>query len=324
MTFVRTVLGDIDPAELGVTYAHEHLVIDGGAPVRMNPDFALGNVERMATEVGEAVAFGLRAVVDAMPCDCGRNVVKLAELSRRSGIHVIGPTGLHHERYYGPDHWSTQIAIDELADRFTLDVTTGIDANDYAKADVRRTEHRAGVIKIAGSQGGPSPRDLRVFEAAAATHLTTGAPILTHCEGGTGALEQLRALADLGVLPSHVALSHVDKVLDRGYHRDLLETGAFAGYDGSFRWGDAENGTLQLLEWALEDGHIGGILLGMDAARQGYYHAYGGSPGLAWLLDGFAALMRARGLDDAIQHRLFVENPARAFAFASVPDGSPA
>ena len=27
MTFVRTVLGDIDPAELGVTYAHEHLVI---------------------------------------------------------------------------------------------------------------------------------------------------------------------------------------------------------------------------------------------------------------------------------------------------------
>ena len=34
VTFVRTVLGDIDPAELGVTYAHEHLVIDGGAPGR--------------------------------------------------------------------------------------------------------------------------------------------------------------------------------------------------------------------------------------------------------------------------------------------------
>ena len=54
----------------------------------------------------------------------------------------------------------------------------------------------------------------------------------------------------------------------------------------------------------------------MDAARQGYYHAYGGSPGLAWLLTGFASLMRACGLDDAIQRRLFVDNPARAFAFA--------
>jgi 5-phospho-D-xylono-1,4-lactonase len=323
VTIVRTVLGDIDPVELGVTYAHEHLVIDGGAPVRMNPDFDLGDVERMAGEVADAVAFGLHAVVDAMPCDCGRNVVKLAELSRRSGIHIIGPTGLHHERYYGPEHWSITHSVDALAERFTLDVTVGIDANDYAGSDVRRTPHRAGVIKIAGSQGGPSTRDRRIFEAAAATHLATGAPILTHCEGGTGALEQIQALADFGVSPSHVAVSHVDKVVDRGYHRDVLATGAFAEYDGSFRWGDAANGTLQLLEWALEDDHIGGILLGMDAARQGYYHAYGGSPGLAWLLDGFAGLMRTRGLGDVVQRRLFVENPARAFAFASAPAVAP-
>jgi 5-phospho-D-xylono-1,4-lactonase len=321
VTVIRTVLGDIDPADLGVTYAHEHLVIDGGTPVRLSPDFQLGDVDLMTAEVGEAVALGLRAVVDAMPCDCGRNVVKLAELSRRSGIHIIGPTGLHHERYYGPDHWSTRITVEELAERFTLDVTDGIDANDYAGPDVRRTEHRAGVIKIAGSEGGPSPRDRRVFEAAAATHRATGAPILTHCEGGTGALEQLRVLADFGVSPSHVSVSHVDKVVDRGYQRDLFATGAFAEYDGSFRWGDGDNGTIQLLEWALEDDHIGGILLGMDAARQGYYHAYDGSPGLAWLLDGFAELMRSRGLDDAVQRRLFIDNPARAFAFTS-PDAA--
>ena len=73
MTFVRTVLGDIDPAELGVTYAHEHLVIDGGRPVLMEPDFDLGDVAALATEVAEAAALGLRSVVDAMPCDAGRN-----------------------------------------------------------------------------------------------------------------------------------------------------------------------------------------------------------------------------------------------------------
>ena len=44
--------------------------------------------------------------------------------------------------------------------------------------------------------------------------------------------------------PSHVALSHVDKVVDRGYLQALLETGAFAEFDGSFRWGDDDNGTL--------------------------------------------------------------------------------
>ena len=199
MTIVRTVLGDIAPSDLGVTYAHEHLVIDGGSPVAMNPDFDLSDLERMIPEVGEAVAIGLRAVVDAMPCDCGRNVEKLAELSRRSRIHIVAPTGLHHQRYYAPDHWSVSMAIDELAERFALDIETGIDANDYATRTIRRTSHRAGVIKVAGSDGGPSARDLRIFEAAARAHRRTGAPILTHCEGGTGGIQQVRVLADLGV-----------------------------------------------------------------------------------------------------------------------------
>ena len=60
----------------------------------------------------------------------------------------------------------------------------------------------------------------------------------------------------------------------------------------------------------------------MDAARQGYYTVYGGTPGLGWLLDGFSAAMAAIGLDDAIRHRLFVTNPARAFAFRTDPGGT--
>ena len=198
MTFIRTVLGDIDPADLGVTYAHEHLVIDGGRPVQMEPEFDLGDVDAMAREVSAAVGLGLRSVIDAMPCDAGRNAEKLAELARRTGINVVAPTGLHHDRYYGPAHWSHRITVDELADLFTLDLTDGIDRHDYSGPLVTRTTHRAGVIKVAGSTDGPSDRDRRVFEAAAEAHRRTGAPILTHCEHGTGALEQVRLLADLG------------------------------------------------------------------------------------------------------------------------------
>ena len=322
MTFVRTVLGDIDPAELGVTYAHEHLIIDGGRPVLMQPDFDLGDVERMATEVRAAAAVGLRSVVDAMPCDAGRNVEKLAEVSRRTGVQVVAPTGLHHERYYGPAHWSHRITVDEMADLFVADIEDGVDALDYAGPLVRRTPYRAGVIKVAGSEGGPSARDRVVFEAAAATHHRTGAPILTHCEAGTGALEQVRLLSDLGVAARHIVLSHVDKVIDRGYHRELLSTGAFGEYDQSFRWGDGPNGTLLLLLWLADSGPIDQVVLGMDAARQGYYTAYGGSPGLPWLLDGFSAVMDDAGLDASIRRRLFVSNPARAFAFAPNDKGS--
>lgn len=320
MTFIRTVLGDIDPADMGVTYAHEHLVIDGGRPVEMEPEFDLADIDAMATEVSAAADLGLTTAVDAMPCDAGRNAAMLADLSRRTGVNIVAPTGLHHDRYYGAAHWSHRVSVDELADLFSADITTGIDANDYSGPIVSRTEHRAGVIKVAGSDGGPSDRDRRVFEAAAAAHRRTGAPILTHCEHGTGALEQVRMLADLGVELGHVAVSHVDKIVDRGYHRELLATGASAEYDGSFRWpADEPNGTLTLLGWMAEDGLADRIVLGMDAARRRYYRVHGGSPGLTWLLDGFSSLMEEAGLDVSVRRQLFVDNPARTFAFAATP-----
>jgi phosphotriesterase-related protein len=318
MSLVRTVLGDVDATVMGVTYAHEHLIIDGGRPVEMSPDFLLGDVGCLTVELRDAAAAGLRTAIDAMPVDCGRNPSKLAELSRRSGVNVIAATGLHHEKFYGPSHWSLCASEDELADLFAADITEGIDARDYGGPIVRRTEVRAGIVKVGGSQGGPSGRDLPIFRAAAAVHARTGVPVHTHCEAGTGALEQVRVLAEAGVPPEHISLSHVDKVVDRGYHRELFATGAFAVYDQAFRWGGAENGTLRLLEWAAADGNLGHVMLGMDAARQGYYRAFGGSPGLAFLLREFSDAMAARGIGPAIRARLFVDNPARAFAFAEV------
>jgi phosphotriesterase-related protein len=318
VTFVRTVLGDIDPAELGVTYAHEHVVIDGGRPVLMEPDFDLADIDLMVIEVAEAAGLGLRAIVDAMPCDAGRNAGKLAELSKRTGVHVIAPTGLHHERFYGPAHWSHKIGVDDLADLFVLDVTDGIDALDYSGPIVRRTPHRAGVLKVAGSLNGPSDRDRKVFEAAAIAHARTGVPILTHCEAGTGGVEQIELLADLGVGLAHVTLSHVDKVVDRGYHRAMLSAGATVEYDQSYRWNDVLNSTAELIGWMVEDGFGDRVVLGMDAARRGYLRVYGGSPGLTWLLGGFTAELETAGVDAAIRHRLFVDNPARAFSFSQV------
>ncbi len=318
MTHIRTVLGDIAPSDLGITYAHEHLVIAGGRPVELNPDFLLDDLDRMTAELTEAAELGLGAAVDAMPADAGRDVMKLAELSRRTGVHIIASTGLHHERYYGPSHWSVRLDESDLADLFSADVVEGIDALDYSGPVVRRTGHRAGVVKVAGSDGGPSARDARVFAAAAEAHRRTGAPILTHCEAGTGALEQIRLLGDHGVAPKHVILSHIDKVVDVGYHREVLSSGAHGEYDQAFRWGDRPNGTIDLLEAMADAGLADRILLGLDAARQGYYRAYGGSPGLTYLLDGFATAMTERGLD-TIRTALFMDNPARALAFASGP-----
>jgi 5-phospho-D-xylono-1,4-lactonase len=317
MPFARTVLGDISPEELGIVYAHEHLVIHGGRPVQLFPDFELADVDKAVAELAPVQAMGLRTVVDAMPADCGRDVLMLAEIARRSGVNVIAPSGLHHERYYHDRHWSVRLSADEIADLFIADITDGIDELDYCGPMVKRTPHKAGVMKIAGSAGGPSQRDEKVFAAAAMAQHRTGCPILTHCEGGTGAIEQVEILVRHGGDPAHIVLSHVDKIVDRQYMHDIAASGARVEYDQGFRWGEEDNGTLQLLEWAAEDGLLGHITLGLDAARQKYWTQFGGAPGWTYLLGEFSALMRERGLGDAEQHILFVQAPAAAYTFGA-------
>ena len=62
-----------------------------------------------------------------------------------------------------------------------------------------------------------------------------------------------------------------ESLLDRGYQREIAAAGASVEYDGAFRWDDAENGTLRLLEWAADDRSLDRVTLGLDAARQGYW-----------------------------------------------------
>lgn len=316
MSAVRTVLGDIAPAELGACDSHEHLIIDGGFVCVKHPDFRLADVDRCVEELARAHAAGLRAVVDAMPCDTGRNVLKLAEVSRRTGVHVVCPTGLHHESFYDDRHWSLRADEDRLAELFTADVEQGVDRNDYGAPFVERTPHRAGVVKVAGSLDGLTERDRRVFRAAARTHAATGCPVLTHTEQGTGGAEQVELLLAEGMRPQSIVLSHTDFVTDAGYHRALLAAGVFLEFDRHFRWRGGEDGnpTLALIAQLVEDGFGSQLLLGLDAARQGYWTVYGGTPGLPFIVEGLPRWLARRGVDAA---PLLVDNPARAFAFAS-------
>ena len=319
MPFARTVLGDIPADQLGIVYAHEHLVIHGGRAIQLFPDFDLADVDKAVAELAPAQALGLRTVVDAMPADAGRDVLMLAKIARNSGVNVIAPSGLHHERYYHDRHWSVRLSADEIADLFVADIEEGIDELDYNGPVVKRTSHKAGVMKIAGSDEGLTERDKGVFAAAGQAQHRTGCPILTHCEHGTGALEQVEFLVQHGADPAHIVLSHTDKIVDRGYMRDIAATGASVEYDQHLRAKEgAPNGTLQLLQWAAEDGLLDHITIGLDAARQKYWKQYGGWPGWAYLLDEFSARMRDElGFGDAELHTLFVETPGAAYSFGT-------
>ena len=316
MAFIRTVLGDISAEDLGVCYAHEHIIIDACYVTEKTPDFQIDTVENAVAELKECYDCGGRAMVDSMPCDSGRNVLKLAAVSRKSGVHIICPTGLHLTKYYPPNHWGERLNEDALTALFIADIEEGVDARDYGGPMPHRTSHRAGVIKVAGGLNQLSAREQRVFRAAAQAHLKTGCPILTHTEEGTAALEQVEIFRAAGVNLSHVVLSHTDRKPDLDYHRELLSSGVILEYDSAFRWKSEENPTLNLvLQLAPKFPHQ--IVLGMDAARRSYWKSYGGSPGLSFLLTTFTQQLRAAGLSEESWTNIFVHNPARAYSFVT-------
>jgi predicted metal-dependent phosphotriesterase family hydrolase len=316
MSFVRTVLGDVAATQLGVCYAHEHVIIDAGFATQATPDFQIDDLARAVAELRQFYADGGRAMIDAMPCDCGRNVRKLAEVARQSGVHIVAPTGLHLAKYYDAGHWGNFYGDDELAELFIADITEGIDAHDYGGPRVRRTAHLAGVIKIA-TERSFTAREEKVFAAAAQAHQQTGCPILTHTEQGEGALAQVERLRGLGVDLGHVCLSHTDRKPDVGLHRELLATGVRVEFDSAFRWKAGErNGTRELLETLLTE-FPDQIMLGMDAARRSYWRSYGGGPGLSFLLTDFSEQLRAAGVSPLQLEKIFVSTPAATFAFKS-------
>ena len=319
---IRTVLGDIPPDQLGVCYAHEHIIIDASFTTFQNPEFLLNEVEAASRELSEFHDIGGRAMIDSMPCDAGRNVLKLAEISRRSGVHIVCPTGLHLAKYYDPGHWGNFYTEEQLAGLFTDEITEGIDAHDCNGPIARRTPHRAGLIKIATGET-ITPRAEKVFAAAVRAHLDTGCPILTHTEQGTLGLEQVRLLDKHGADLRHVVLSHLDRKPDPAYHRDILSTGVRVEYDSAFRWKPGEgNPTLDLLVALLPE-FPDQIMLGMDAARRAYWKHHGGSPGMNFLLTTFTERIKSAGLTDSDLRRMFVTTPAQAYDFAKPPPHLP-
>jgi 5-phospho-D-xylono-1,4-lactonase len=320
-TVVRTVLGDVDAQSLGITNAHEHVMIKNGLIVVQEPDFRLDSVEKGIEELRDYQSFGGETVVDTAPMGIGRDPDALRRISRESGVKIIAATGFHKTKYYLDSHWRFRYPVEKVAQLMREEVELGMEQNSYEGPLIERSEAKAGIIKVASGYQNLDRATQVTFEAAAAAHLQTGAPILTHTEMGTLGLEQLRKLEAHGVNASHVVLSHMDRNPDLALHREIARTGAFLEYDGPGRVKYFPESTLIALMRGMFEANLGGqVLLGGDNARRSYWKAYGGGPGIAYTLERFVPRLRSEGFTQTEIDQVLIRNPARAFAFASTPD----
>jgi len=318
MTFVRTVLGDIQPTSLGITNAHEHLVITGGLIVMQHPDYRLNNTERAVEEVLDFSSAGGKAIVEATPCGIGRDPNALLEISQKTGVHVIAATGVHRESYYLDTHWRFHYTIDEIAALWQAEIEQGMELSGYEGPIVKRSAARAGIIKIGTDYQNIASATRKAAEAAAVVHHRTGAPILTHSEQGTMMLEQVEMFGAFGVRPDHIIISHGDRNPDWFVHRDVAQTGAFIQYDGMGRIKYFPESTVVELIRKMFELSVGSqILLGGDNARRSYWKSYGGGPGMAYIQRTFLPRLQREGFSNEHIEQLSTRNAARAFAFAA-------
>jgi len=303
---IRTVLGDISPDQLGVTYMHEHLIID--SPIVAN-DFNfihLPNEIDAINEVNLCKKVGVGAMLDCMPLGSGRDAKKLARIAEATGVNIISATGLHHDRYYNEDDILEKSSADQLAELFLRDINDGMDG----------TTAKAGVIKVVTSGPNIKDREIKLFEGAAIAHKRSGAPIISHCEHGTGAIEQLNLFSKFNIPLTKVILSHTDKSADLGYHHEILSSGVYVEYDQSLRQAnEAKPASAQLTAAMVGAGFINQIMMGTDGARRTLWSSLNGAPGLAWLYTGWSKKLIESGLNSDDLNQIFIANPAIALKF---------
>ncbi len=307
MGTIRTVLGDIDPAELGVCYPHEHLLTDPPADVA-DRDLEMDSEDAAIQELRMLKLAGGGALVEMSPRDYGRDPSGMRRVSEASGVHVICTTGWHKDKF--SRRWVAERSVDELADQMIGEIEAGID----------NTGVRAGVIKAASSLDTITPAEEKVFRAAAKAHRATGAVVTTHTEAGTMALEQVALLRSEGVDSQRIVIGHVDRNMDLDYQRTLLALGVTIIYDQlSKEKYYPDRLRVEFITTLVHEGFGDQIMLSGDLARKSYWPSYGhwGGPGLTYILWRFVPWLREAGLSSEAIDQITVRTPARALQLTS-------
>lgn len=338
---VRTVLGPIDPDDLGVTTMHEHLWMDSrpllavhgyrssevgtwdaaaAAEARWNPgshpdNYQLTDVSAAVEELAPFVRAGGRSIVELTPPTLGRHPVRVREISERAGVHVVLGTGHYLEAVHDP--WVATTDESTIAARLLDEIRDGIGSSGI----------RPGVIGEIGTSDPVSLAERRVLRAVAMAAMTSGLAISVHLHpwGFEGPVV-LDELMGAGADPERVVLGHVNTAVDRPDDlRTLLDRGATLGFDlfgfdhsllGLGRWPPSDRDVAMAVASLVRDGYAARVVLGQDVGVRTRLRRWGGW-GYAHLLEHVVPLLGELGVDRDDVRTMLVANPARLLAVPS-------
>lgn len=338
----QTVLGPVNPEDLGITSPHEHLFIDlsplfnkptkcsemqlAYQPVSLENRWwvsyhHLGNLDDTVLEdrevaIREALSYkcaGGNTIVDVSNISIGRDPLALAYVAQATGLNVIMGSGYYTDTVHPNDIDSK--SEDDICEEIVRDVMVGVGNSGV----------RSGVIGEIGCTWPLTDNERKVLRAAACAQQRTGAPLSIHPGRHSEApFEIIEILSKAGVDMRRTAIDHVERTLrDPEKRFKLAETGCYLEYD-EFGWEgyyslapvDLPNDHQRVNEiiQLIEQGHLEQILLSHDICSKVRLKSYGGH-GYDHILRNVVPVMRDKGITEEQINALLIENPKQLLQF---------
>lgn len=337
---VMTVQGLIDPEELGITSAHEHLILDSTVlwrepteaslkeiafsavdithlgVLRYHPNLSRDNclltdIDLVVNELKQFQGLGGASIVDQTSIGLGRDPAALFQISRETGVHIVMGCGYYVENSHPPDIATK--SIDQIAEGIERDIIDG----------VGDTGIHAGVIGEIGTSFSITRNEEKVLRAAAKAQLQTALPLSIHLwEREKEGLRALDILKEEGVDLSRVAMAHLDPNLPGSlqYHKEMAKRGAFLVFDefGHEDYYKYEAGGHPMpsdydycvrIKELIQGGFLNQILLAQDICYKIFLTRYGGF-GYGHILRNIKPMLLTNiGLTEREVQTILEENP---------------
>lgn len=350
-----TVLGPINPDDLGHTIMHEHLFIDYWVPLEepdrwsilglkvprtedelalwnesmsaenrtrlapyfhLNQDaFSLGDTESAITEVRAYQGLGGQTIVDVTTIGLNRKPKKLQQVSKKTGAHIVMGTGFYRRAWHPKD-----------MDRRSLEDLTLLMVSEIAEG-VDETGIRAGIIgEIPAEHLVFEPNDsneVRVLRASAYASQLTGAAISLHSDFGR--MQNLHLSLDIleeeGADLSRVILGHITNITSANIYflESLLRRGIYLQFDvlgNPWEMSFGSRPMVDAIEMLISLGYSKQILVSHDVCSKVQLTKYGGY-GFTFVHSMLIPHLRSRGVSEVAIKNIMENNPKRILTFVA-------
>ena len=273
----------------GITYSHEHMVIDL-SKIKGNQDCYLNVYEEALNELRDLKDKGVCRIVDCSNRGMGVDWDINKRISEETGIEIVNSTGFYKDPFL-PQYVHTS-DVEVLEEIMLNDIKNG------AKI----------IGEIGTSKDKITPDEKKVFLAACKAQRKTNTVIITHTTLGTMALEQIHLFEENNVSLKKIIISHAALKNDFNLIEKIVQRGANVAFDtiGKLAY-LSDDTTAEFIKRLIDSGYSGQLLLSMDLTRKSHLKKNGGN-GYAYLVDTFVPLLLSKGIKEEAIEKIMCKN----------------